>query len=97
VESSRLQSIETPQRRNWRWKEAIAAGVEAERVVAHRMDDPKAVAPLVVGDCVADRVDLEVADVGLAGGIGQHLEHVGLRLRLVEAGLTGVGNLPGVL
>ena len=75
----------------------VVLGREAERVVAHRMDDPKAVAPLVVGDCVAYRVDLEVADVRLAGGVGQHLEHVGLRLRPVEAGLAGVGDLPGAL
>ena len=111
--SSRLQSIEIPQRRNWRRNSAIAASVDAARVlagldrvvlgrqaegvVAHRVDDPEAVAAPVVGHRVADRVDLQVADVGLPRGIGQHLQHVALRLRLVEARLAGVGHLPGAL
>jgi hypothetical protein len=61
------------------------------------MDHLEPVAAAEVGDRVADRVALEVSDVRLPGGIGQHLQHVGLRLRIVEAGSAGVGDLPGLL
>ncbi len=70
---------------------------QAEGVVAHRVDHLEAVAATEVGDRVADRVALEVTDVGLARGVGEHLEHVGLRLGLVETGLPGVRDLPGLL
>src|SRR5699024_8254293 len=40
---------------------------------------------------------LQVADVRVARGVGQHLEHVALRRCLVEAGLAGVPDLPGPL
>ena len=70
---------------------------QAEGVVAHRVDHLEAVAAAEVGDRVADRVALEVADVRFARGVGQHLQHVGLRLRVVVAGLTRVGDLPGLL
>ena len=70
---------------------------QAEGVVAHRVDHLEAVAAAEVGDRVADGVALEMADVGLAGGVGQHLQHVGLRLRIVEAGLPRVRDLPGLL
>jgi hypothetical protein len=72
----------------------VVLGGEAEGVVAHRVDDLEAVATAEVGDRVADRVDLQVADVGLARGVGQHLERVVLRHRVVEAGLAGVWHLP---
>jgi hypothetical protein len=65
---------------------------QAERVVAHRIEDPKALAPLEVRDRVADRVDLQVPDVRLAAGVGQHDEHIGL---LAPIGL--VGDLPRAL
>ena len=69
----------------------VVLGRQAEGVVAHRVDDLEAVAAPVVGDRVADRVDLQMADVGLARRVGQHLQHVALRLvRVVEAGLAGV-------
>ena len=58
----------------------VVLGRQAEGVVAHRVDHLEAVAAAEVGDRVADRVALEVADVGLARGVGQHLQHVGLRL-----------------
>ena len=61
------------------------------------MDHLEAVAAAEVGDRVADRVALEVPDVGLAGGIGQHLQHVRLRLLLGEAGLIRVRHLPGFI
>ena len=70
---------------------------EAEGVVAHRVDHVVAVAAAEVGERVADRVVLQVADVRLAGRVREHLEHVGLRLRVVETGLAGVRDLPGAL
>ena len=66
---------------------------QAERVVAHRVQHPAAGAPVEVRDGVADGVDLQVPDVRLAAGVRQHLEHVGLRPRVVGV----VGDLPGVL
>ena len=57
----------------------VVLGRQAERVVAHRVQDPHAVAAAEVGDRVADGVVLQVPHVGLAGGVGQHLEHVGPR------------------
>ncbi len=75
----------------------VVLGRQAEGVVAHRVDHLEALAAAEVGDRVADRVALEVADVGLPGGVGQHLQHVGLRLVGLEAGLPGVGDLPGLL
>ena len=72
-------------------------GREPERVVAHRVDHLVAVAAPEVGDRVAERVVLQMADVRLAGGVREHLEHVGLRLRVVEPGVAGVGHLPGPL
>ncbi len=75
----------------------VVLGGQAEGVVAHRVDHLEAVAAAEVGDRVADRVALEVADVGLTRGVGQHLEHVGLRLGGVEAGIAGIRHLPGLL
>ena len=75
----------------------VVLGREAEGVIAHRLHDPVAIAALVVRDRVADRIDLQVAYVRLSGGIGEHHEHVALRLRLVERRLPGIGHLPGAL
>ena len=47
----------------------VVLGREAEGVVAHRVDDLEAVAAPEVRDRVADRVALQVADVGLARGV----------------------------
>ena len=69
----------------------VVLGRQAERVVAHRMQDAAAAAPAEVRDGVADRVALEVADVRLAARIGKHLEHVGRLARRV------VGDVPGAL
>ena len=44
----------------------VVLGGQPEGVVAHRLQDPVAVAAPVVGDRVADGVDLEVADVRLS-------------------------------
>ena len=70
----------------------VVLGRQAEGVVAHRMQHAHSLAAAEVRDRVADRVVLQVADVGLAAGIGQHLEHVGL---LAPIGL--VGHLPRAL
>ncbi len=57
----------------------VVLGGQAEGVVAHRVQHAVAEAPVEVRDRVADGVDLQVPDVGLAAGVGQHLQHVGLR------------------
>ena len=67
---------------------------QPERVVAHRVQHPMARAPVEVGDRVADRIVLQVPDVGLAGRVRQHLEHVGLPVRRV---IVVVGHLPRAL
>ncbi len=71
----------------------VVLGRQAERVVAHRVEDPAARAAMEVRDGVADGVDLQVADVRLAAGVRQHDEHVGLRPRVVGV----VGDLPRAL
>ena len=55
----------------------VVLGREAERVVAHRVQDRMPGAAPEVRHRVADRVVLQVPDVRLAGRVGQHLEHVG--------------------
>ena len=75
----------------------VVLGRQPEGVVAHRVHDLIAAAAPEVGDRVADRVGLQVADVRLARGVGQHLEHVALRLRRVELRGPGVRDHPGVL
>ena len=76
----------------------VVLGGQAERVVAHRVQDPLADASVKVRDRVAQRVVLEMADVGLAARVRQHLQHVGLLARVVLAEVIGiVGHLPGAL
>ena len=70
----------------------VVLGRQPEGVVAHRVQHAHALAAAEVRDGVADRVVLQVADVRLAAGIGQHLEHVGL---VAPVGL--VGDLPRAL
>ena len=67
---------------------------QAERVVAHRVQDAAAGAALEVGDRVADRIVLQVPDVRLPRRVGQHLEHVGGRDAVVG---DVVRDLPGAL
>ena len=50
-------------------RDRVVLGRQAERVVAHRLQDPPPGAAVEVGDRVADRVDLQVADVRLAAGV----------------------------
>ena len=65
---------------------------QAERVVAHRVQDAHAVAAAEVRDGVTDGVVLQVPHVGLAGRVREHLEHVGARGPVVD-----VGDFPGAL
>ena len=53
-------------------------GWQAEGVVAHGPQHRVAAAPTHVRDDVTQRVVEDVAHVQLAGGVGQHLEHVRL-------------------
>jgi hypothetical protein len=66
---------------------------QPEGVVAHRLQDPPARAPVEVGHGISDGVDLQVADVRLARGVGQHHEHIGL----VPVVRLAVDDLPGLL
>ena len=75
----------------------VVLGRQAEGVVTHRMHDAKAAAAAEVGDRVADRIGLQVPDVRLARRVGQHLQHVALRLGCVELRGAGVRNHPRVL
>ena len=70
----------------------VVLGRQPEGVIADRMHDAVALAAPEVRDRVADRVVLQMPEVGLAAGVGQHLEHVGL---FAPVGL--VGDLPGAL
>ncbi len=75
----------------------VILGRKAEGVVAHRVDHLHAVTAAEVGDRVADRIVLQMADVGLSRGVREHLEHVGLGAVGVEALLAWVRDLPGAL
>jgi hypothetical protein len=70
---------------------------QAERVIAHWVQHPHPVAAPEVGEHVAHRVVLQVAHVGLARGVRQHLEHVALRGVRFVAGIAWVRHLPGAL
>ena len=70
---------------------------QAERVPAHGVQHVEAAHPLVAGQRVADRVVADVADVQRAAGVGQHLQHVELRLGGVLLGLVEVGVLPALV
>ena len=56
----------------------VVLGRQAEGVISHRVDNLKTAAAAIVGDRITHRIGLEVANVGLTGGIGQHLQDVGL-------------------
>src|SRR5581483_2323226 len=60
--------------------------------VTHRVKDPLADSAVEVRDRITQRVVLQVADVGLTAGVGEHLKDVGL---LPAVGL--VADLPGPL
>ena len=72
-------------------------GGQPERVPAHGMQHVEAAHPLVARERVADRVVADVADVQRAARVGQHLQHVELRLGGVLFGLVEVGVLPALV
>ena len=82
----------------------VVLGGQSEGVVSHRVKYAAAQATVIVGECVSHRVGLQVTNVRLAAGIGQHLEHVGVLPGRAVAGQFGatvicgcVGDLPGAL
>ena len=81
----------------------VLLGGEAESVPAHRVEDVEAVGLLVAGEDVRSGVTFGVADVQAgAGGVGEHVQDVVLRLtagdRLgAERGASFPGGLPLLL
>ena len=59
---------------------------QAKRIPAHGMKHVVAVHPHITGERVADRVVAHVAHVQRAGRVGEHLQHVILRLRRMSLG-----------
>jgi len=72
-------------------------GRHAEGVPAHRMQDVEALRALVAGHHVAHRIVARVADVDAAGRIGEHLQHVIFRARVVVPRLEELCRVPGLL
>ncbi len=65
-------------------------GRQAEGVVPHRVQHAQAVAAALMTQRIADRVVLDMPHVQIAGGVGQHLEHVlGARAILPGPGVRG--------
>ena len=76
----------------------VLLGGQAERVIAHRMQDVEAVHPLVAADDVGGGVAFRMADVqARAAGVGEHVEHVEFRLRGVEIRIARTGGAEGFL
>ena len=71
-------------------------GGQAERVVAHRVQHLVPSAAAKVRDNVAHRVIGDVPHVEVAGGVRQHLKHVGAR-RIVMPRLCRIGRLERLL
>ena len=72
-------------------------GRHAERVVAHRVEHVAAHQSVEAGHGVADRIVADVPHVHTAGGIGEHLKAVELRLAVVDLDLERPGIGPGLL
>ena len=64
-------------------------GRQAERVPAERVQDVEAAHALHARDDVADHVVADVSDVGVPGGIGEHLQAVELRPGVVFSDFEG--------
>ena len=85
----RLHGGDVAQRPLARRRVVLDGGVfrgQAEGIPAHGMKHVVAVHPHVAGEGVADGVVAHVSHVQRAGGIGQHFEHVILRLGGVRLG-----------
>ena len=72
-------------------------GGHAERVPPHRVQHFVAAHPLVAGQHVAHGVIAHVADMDAPRRIGEHLQHVALRLGAVAVGLEALRCFPGML
>ncbi len=71
---------------------------QAEGVPAHRVQDVEALHPLVAADDVGGGVAFRMADVqARAAGVGEHVEHVVLRLRGIEIRIARAGGAEGLL
>ncbi len=68
-----------------------------KRIVAHRIEYIAAHQPVEAGHGVANRVVAHVSHVHATGGIGEHLETVELRLRVVDLNLEGARFGPRLL
>ena len=77
--------------------ERSVLGRKPERVPAHRVQHVEAHGALVAGDHVAHRVVAHVAHVDAPRRIGEHLQHVVFRARVVVAGLEDVPLVPDLL
>ena len=76
----------------------VLLGGQPERVPAHRVQDAVAVGAQVARDDVGRGVALGVADVQAgAGGIGEHVEDVGLGLAGIFLGAEGLVLVPVLL
>ena len=66
----------------------------AERVPAHRVENLVPRRLLVAREYVAHRVIADMADMDAPAGIGEHLEHVALRLVAIAVGAEGLCLVP---
>ena len=64
-------------------------GWHPEGIVAHRVEHVAAHQSVEAGHGVANRVIADVSHVHAAGGVGEHLEAVELRLRVVDFDFEG--------
>ncbi len=71
--------------------DGVLLGRQTERVPPHRVQHVEALHPLVTRDDVRRGVSFRVADMQTRpAGIGEHVEHVELRLARIEGRLTGI-------
>ena len=77
----------------------VLLGRQAEGVPAHRVEDVEAVGLLIAGEDVRSGVAFRVADVEAgAGGVGEHVQDVVLRLAAGDGlGAEGGAGFPGGL
>ena len=74
--------------------DGVLFGRQTERVPAHRMEDVESVQSLVARDDVGGGVTFGMADVeSRAARVGEHVEHVELRLTRIEVRFAGIGRV----
>jgi hypothetical protein len=74
-------------------RDGSVLGGKPESIETHRPHDHVPVPPPEMGDDLAQHVVAHMAHVQLAGGIGEHLEDVGL---VPQIGLAGIGHVEGI-